>query len=343
MEKMVVHVGNRCNAACQYCHCPKSGDEFTLSPLLLSVLADKTHGAQLCVRFIGGEPTLYMPQIEKIVSVCSSVTEFVVSTNGLLLSDKQRIDFFNTHNFFVAVSYDGKQGKRAYRDIFESASHIENIKKLKRLGCSTTLDSDNLNFGQLFKEFGRIENKIQRPLRLRPHLIHCLGVDNDYLSLADVQVFADQYKQIVGNFIDDYIHYGLVNTKFFNMFYYLFTTIENYYIFPESRCYSKKTIQTNLAGKQYICPYCQTLENYLGSLDENQELVFLRLADKVEKRRPACMRCELYCFCGTYCLASKHPEIECKIQQELIPWFLNTISKYGIARFSKLKQYGGLI
>lgn len=343
MKKIVIHIGNRCNAACQYCHCQKSGDEFTLSPLLLSALADKTRQAQYCIRFIGGEPTLYMPQIEKIVSVCYQGTEFTISTNGLLLSEDQLIDFFNDNNFFVAISYDGRQGKRGYQSIFQSPKHIENIKKLKKIGCSTTLDSDNLDFSQLFQEFGMIENKLQRPLRFRPHLIHCLGSRNNYLKLSDVQTFTNQYKLAVDKFVTDYINYGLVNKKIFNMFYYLFTTIQNHYAFPETRCYSKKTIQTNLAGKQYLCLYRQIPENFLGVIAESQESVLSRLAGKVETSRPACLRCELYSFCGTYCLASQRPEIECKIQQELIPWFINTINKYGNDRFSKLKGYGGLV
>ncbi len=343
MNKFVIHVGNRCNAACQYCHCQKSGDEFHISPLLLSVLADKTQQVEYGVRFIGGEPTLYMPQIEKIVSVCRTGTEFTISTNGLLLSEDRLIDFFNAYNFFVAISYDGKQGKRGYQSIFQSPKHIENIKKLKKIGCSTTLDNDNLDFRELFQEFGMIENKLQRPLRFRPHLIHCLGSQNNYLKLSDVKTFTNQYKVVVGKFVADYINYGLVNKKIFNMFYYLFTTIENHYIFPETRCYSKKTIQTNLAGRQYLCPYRQTPENFLGNIEESQESALSRLADKVETSRPACLQCELYCFCGTHCLASQRPEIECKIQQELIPWFLNTINQYGIARFSKLKRYGGLV
>lgn len=343
MKKIVIHLGNQCNAACKYCHCQKSGDKETLSPLLLSFLAEKTLQEQHCVRFIGGEPTLYLPQIKQIVTACHNRTEFTISTNGLLLSDDILVEFLNNHSFFVAISYDGSYGKRGHQNIFQSPKHIENIKKLKKIGCSTTLDSNNLNLAQLLQEFGEIENKIQRPFYFRPHLIHSLSSNNGYLSLADIETYTSQYKVLVRKFINEYINYGLVNTKLFTMFYYLYTTTKNSYTFPETRCYSNKSVHVTLGGKHYLCSYSQSTENYLGEIAESPNKISSRLAEIIKIRRPSCVQCDLYKYCGTYCLASKHSEIECKTQHSIVIWFLNEINKYGSARFSGLNPYGGFV
>jgi len=341
MKKIVIYCGSRCNASCSYCHRKIDEEGASLPHSVLAFIKQQTNNEQTMVRFVGGEPTLYLPQIKEIVSASAAGTDFLISTNGLLLNNQEIINYLNSNGFFISISYDGQKGGRGYGNILVNPEYIPQIRKIDRLGFSTTLAKDNLNLSLLLEEWGEIENVIKRPMRFRPHHCHVTKPEGApyNMTLDEIKHYTGQWQSLIGEFMRYYAEYGLANMKLLNMFYYLYDRVNGYkHSQSETRCFSKGCIQVDLKGKHHICPYIRTPETYLGEVGEDIEVLLQRQAEMIRSRRPKCLGCDLYPYCGTYCFASIRPETECEVQKRLIGWFINELGKYEDGYFDKVNM-----
>ena len=162
-------------------HCHRMGEEeIPVSEKFLEKL--KKNPPEL-IKFIGGEPTLYMDKIEKFVNTVPN-TRFSVSTNAKDL-DKYN-EYFKKHNFLVVTSYDGLDSARPE----DPLNHDFGI----HLRFSTTVYKQNINLSNIYKGAAQKEEIINSNVYLYPHIANCLSkLDNSvHFNMED----ADSYMKI---------------------------------------------------------------------------------------------------------------------------------------------------
>ena len=291
-----IFLGGKCNLDCPYCH-RETGKEQGISPAFL----DELKGAER-IRFMGGEPTLYMDEIKKVVEACPDA-KFAITTNGVLF-DKYR-DYFLKHKFHVCFSYDGKNGVRGF-DPF--------TKKLDYpwVAVSCTLYHGNFSFKDILLEFAKKEEIIGRPLGFFPHIAHQTYSGNmSYgLSEPELHLVYVQYQEAIGRFVDDF-KLGLINTRWRAIMYQLLKRYHAGYEFGETYCVNRNLRKTDASGQSFSCHYIR--DEKVESKND--------LAAIIKDRFPDCASCAVYDMCGAACIKSKRHELECRFYRKLFTWF----------------------
>lgn len=153
LERLVIHVSNRCNLRCEYCYADGGNYkqeekllDFNTLKLIVSKFCDSFDGITN-VQYFGGEPLLNLPMIDQACRLfkekvtageIESVPEFSVVTNGTI-SNQDMIAIFKRHSVKVTISVDGPE------DIHDSLRGKGSFAKIQRL---TKLLKDNqIQFG----------------------------------------------------------------------------------------------------------------------------------------------------------------------------------------------------
>ena len=207
MEAVTVYLGSKCNLRCAYCHRESDGHEQGIS----DVFIDKIRGRDdIRIKFMGGEPTLYMDDIKKVVEAAPNA-KYAIGTNGTTL--KEHMEFFRKHRFLVCISYDGTdlRGFDPFQEVID----------YPWVAVSCTLYHGNTDFKKIIKKFAEKERIIGRSLSFFPHIVHVTGPHNEMYSLTpeDVECILQQYKDCLESFINDYVQYGVVNKRYLGLFY----------------------------------------------------------------------------------------------------------------------------
>jgi len=112
------HITNQCNLRCTYCYVYKTPDKMSEETAKKAVVkiffSAKKHGfKKIIFKFAGGEPILEFNKVLNVVKQAKELgknnnidLEFVVITNGVLLTDKV-CQILRDNNIRVAVSLDG--------------------------------------------------------------------------------------------------------------------------------------------------------------------------------------------------------------------------------------------
>lgn len=115
-KTIFIMLGNGCNLSCIYClqhplvHKSLSNK---INPDIYEFIKEcseengENHPVHL--QFFGGEPLVYYPNIKEIVETIKNMglkCTYSIITNGKLISDEM-VEFFNSNNFWVTVSWDG--------------------------------------------------------------------------------------------------------------------------------------------------------------------------------------------------------------------------------------------
>mgnify|MGYP003156255155 FL=1 len=115
---------------CPYCHREIAESEIGISDKLLEFLKKR----RCTITFKGGEPTLYMDDIKKVVNAADKAV-FEISTNGMFL--EKYIEYFRKHQFKIFISYDGDNNRVRGFDPFTK------VLNYPWLGVSSTLSHGN--------------------------------------------------------------------------------------------------------------------------------------------------------------------------------------------------------
>lgn len=312
-ETISIYLGSKCNLNCAYCHRKADKEEHGVTEKLLKLL-DEEHPKT--IRFIGGEPTLYMEDIKKVVKHCPWA-KFQVTTNAVLLADY--IDYFRKHKFKIVVSFDG--GNDNYRGI----DPLQEVIDYPDMGISTTICRGNTSFKKILKNFCEAEKKIKRPLLFFPHIVHHTSKKNEAyaLTLEDVENLLAEYKYAVGKFWRDFDNFGVINRRYQSIFMQLLNLTKAQYDFGETYCMSKKRMKVNTSGEAFNCSYIRNV-----SAHKNKKYM--------QKMFPACTKCDYYFMCGGACVQSLSHAIECKFYHGLYEFFCNFIAKLPEAKLKQL-------
>lgn len=122
VSEIILQITKCCNLQCRYCTFATnnlitrnhSSQKMTFDIARKSVDFLYEHSKDcksLSISFYGGEPTIEFDLIKQIVNYAESkfyskIIEYVITINGSILTD-EIMDFFQEHNFKLAISFDG--------------------------------------------------------------------------------------------------------------------------------------------------------------------------------------------------------------------------------------------
>ena len=177
LKRIFLVLGNECNFNCKYCLQHQKRNQqisakvnsevlYFLKMNALNFDPIKAKRKKLGLTFFGGEPFLYKNTIKQVVSELDNFKnrmKFTAITNGEYV-DEEWVNYLNKHNFFVSVSWDGRNVEKTRgKDILKE--NWNNISKLDGLFLIST--SSNLNYTIDFlddtlpyrKEYQKIHNR----------------------------------------------------------------------------------------------------------------------------------------------------------------------------------------
>ena len=136
-----IYLGSKCNMSCAYCHREADEKKDGISDDFLQRLKEMKPER---VKFMGGEPTLYMEEIKMVVAALPEA-EFAISTNGMNL--EEYLPYFRDHRFLIVISYDGCENKERGYDPFTK------LIDYPWLAVSTNIYHRNTDFKAILKSF----------------------------------------------------------------------------------------------------------------------------------------------------------------------------------------------
>lgn len=114
IERYVIHVTKLCNMRCLYCYEKDKTSIYTKEEILnlCKQIADNNKDIHFGIEFLGGEPMLAWDLIqvayEFFESYCKNrVQNYVITTNGTILTDEQAEYLSHNPKIIYAVSMDG--------------------------------------------------------------------------------------------------------------------------------------------------------------------------------------------------------------------------------------------
>ncbi|HJI42659.1 MAG TPA: radical SAM protein [Veillonellaceae bacterium] len=306
MEKLTIYLGSRCNLKCAYCHRVADTEEPSISESLLRYIRKKK---ALSIRFIGGEPTLYMDEIQKVVDAAPGAS-FSITTNGVLF-EKYR-DYFLKHHFHVCLSFDGSQESLRGYDPFQK------VLDYPWVAVSCTLYHGNTDFTQILQSFAAKEKIIGRSLSFFPHIMHVTSKENAAFALTreDFRNIARQWEDCVAELVEGYEKQGIINDRYMGLFWSLYQREQAKYRFGETYCVNHRVKKCDASGRFFTCLYLRNQVLPAVSPIRRQKRI-------MEAKFPHCWHCLVYPYCGGACIKSRQHELECYFYKRLYTWWLS--------------------
>lgn len=319
MTKITIYLGSRCNLNCVYCHRKADEKEPVISDALLTYLKSIK---DLQVRFIGGEPTLYMDEVKKVVEAVPDA-RFGITTNGLLF-DRYRKYFLN-HHFQVCISFDGNESLRGY-------DPFQHVMDYPWLAVSCTLYHGNTDFGKILKAFTEKEKVVGRTLSFFPHIMHVTSRENEPYALTreDFISILSQWKKAVTEYVEDYETYGVINTKYQGLFIGLYQRTLAHYTWGESYCVNHRMGKCDASGCFVSCLYIR--DDQLGDS-------VAAWVNQKKLLRSKCRDCPMYDHCGGACIKSIQHDRECYFYRRLFGWWKKFCQEHKEA----VEELGGIV
>ena len=138
-DSVVIMLGPECNLGCKYCM-QKSQNAFVLPQkinedifgFLKQVVEESPFEYPMTLEFTGGEPTIHMDTIKKIIEKTNELGfSYTILTNGKLLTS-ELINYINSKKIDVHLSWDGSASKRT-RGYDVMKDNINNVLKIDTL------------------------------------------------------------------------------------------------------------------------------------------------------------------------------------------------------------------
>lgn len=300
MMKIIIYLGSKCNLNCPYCHRESSEKEEHISDELINFLKQ----GEYSIVFKGGEPTLYMDDIKKVVDNVKAA-EFTVHTNGVLLN--QYMSYFQEHNFKILISYDGNDIRK-----FEPFAFLMGY---RNIGVSCTLSHKNINIEKILDDFGRYSLFTGSYLFFYPHFVHYTNKDNQEYALTDSEydsVF-EQYKKCLNNYLSDIVRFKIINKRYEGLFKGLRYVLHNDYQYGETFCANSRCLRVDTNGNRFNCLYIRNTILQDDWLECQQNLI--------DREFPLCKICSVYDMCGAGCVKSLYHDRECRFYKKMYSWF----------------------
>ena len=295
--QITLYLGSQCNLHCAYCHREASNGEGGISEEFLAKLKRNPPGT---IKFMGGEPLLYMKEIRKVVEAVSQA-KFAVSTNGIGIQ--------------ICISYDGAEKDLRGYDPFTALWDYPD------LAVSTTLYHGNTDLGAIMDRFREKEKVIGRPLSFFPHLMHVTSEANRPYALTqeDYASILEQYKKYAGLYLSRLRKFGIRDKRYEGLYQTLERRREVQYMYGETYCSNRTIRKVDAKGQAYPCLYIRKEKLGTDWLKEQQALL--------DSINPGCCQCSVYDMCGGACIVSQDHELECRFYKDLYTWFQKEVTR----------------
>ena len=307
--QITLYLGSQCNLHCAYCHREASDGEGGISEEFLAKLKRNPPRA---IKFMGGEPLLYMKEIRKVVAAVPKA-KFAVSTNGIGI--EKHLEYFREHRFQICISYDGAEKDLRGYDPFTALWDYPD------LAVSTTLYHGNTDLGAIMAKFREKEKVIGRNLSFFPHLMHVTNETNRKYALTreDYDSILEQYKKYVGLYLSRFRRFGIRDKRYEGLYQTLERRREVQYIYGETYCSNRTIRKVDAKGRQYPCLYIRRQGLSDNWLKEQQDLL--------DALSPECRQCSVYGMCGGACLVCQEHDLECLFYKALYTWFQKEVNR----------------
>lgn len=357
IDTIFIILGYECNLACKYClqHTPEMVTEcisHEINPDIYDFIEQVVEESPKKVRlqFFGGEPLVFRDSIKKIVEEIDRRkldVSWSLMTNGKLIS-QEMVDLFNSHNFWVCVSWDGINSNRTRMyDAFEDPDKKDLLFQIKDLGISAVLSAYNYpleiceSFQKLSAEYYEKWNK-----HLYMNIDEVMdtgGVDPDLLDIdydrVEKEMFEMTYEYLKDRTngevpFEHYARNTFINTiyNFLSGFYDEKGFYRGKYRSNTCNCGNGyTTLNLGLDGTLYPChntsTKCGTIywnyQNYLNKLLET---------DNTKENLKTCKDCIALAYCHTGCKMvspERREQTYCKLKKAVFLPVLSVIQNYG--------------
>ena len=163
-ERYVIHVTKLCNLDCKYCYESDTTSTYTTDEIIdfCHNIVINNKDKEFGIEFLGGEPMLGWNNIVAAYNYLekfNKITDYVITTNGTILTDEQLEFFKRNTKIYYAVSMDGVKWANQFRVFKNSGINsyetvVNNLKKfLKEIGpqrCSVHIVAHHYNVANLY-------------------------------------------------------------------------------------------------------------------------------------------------------------------------------------------------
>lgn len=302
-------MGSKCNMNCPYCHREQNEiKETNIDSKFLEFLKDK----ECIIIFKGGEPTLYMEDIYKVVEAANKAV-FRINTNGKLLY--KYIDYFRKHNFQICISYDGNNNNIRGFDPFKNYINYNNLE------ISSTICHGNTDIEKILDNFMEKSFILGKIVSFYPHVVHYTNENNKKYALTKEEYVSvlKQYKTCITKYIEYAKKYHCINMRYRGIYSMLRLRLEHHFEWGETYCAWKNSERYDNHGNRYNCLYIRDTKLEDNYIEEQKKLI--------EQINPKCKTCKVYDMCGAGCLKSLAHKNECWFYFNLYSWFRDIYKK----------------
>lgn len=311
-NQIAVKFGNACNGQCLYCsqgssHYDNKKNSFVSDDVidwlvgwsrLFPENADIKKAGEIV--FYGGEPLIYFDAIKDCVQrlVAMGVnpsTNFWISTNGLLL-DGDIVDFINSFDIEVGLSYDGKNTLKTRRRVLsrEQEKLFLNIKRRNILSVVNAYDFDFID-NKLFLEKKFFNTPVHANL---------ITANNDMpkeLYSFDWIRMEHSIKKLIS-----YYRYHPVDYSFNHLVWiYIKPRLNGFLSSGYSGCSSGATKLSMDTEGNFL--FCNNSNIRLCSIYDNEETIVSAYKNAIAPRLDRCLKCDYFVYCRCHCpLSEKH-------------------------------------
>jgi len=343
-----VMLGSSCNLNCKYCMQHALIETPVPARNLDAGIIDfiAAHAAEsdkpLDVRFYGGEPLIYMDDIRQIVHLLKEKqanVRFSIISNGKLLTE-EIVQFFNAHNFEVAISWDGDNvsDTRRYDVVKEHRAELLQIDNLSIDGVLTSYNyiydflQANVSLQDEYKKLHGYTYKV-----FTDEIMDCDNSSRE-LTNVDLKRVYEQSEAVVKKALSDEVEHSTLSRMCFEIFYRaVFRSM-----ISEKSCLSKDycacsnavcTINLDLDGNLYQCHnnwkkvgniFLDNYETYMAHAVINENI-------SRHNHENHCKDCEASLMCSTGCPLIGQPMREktgyCEMKKASFLPFIKEIRK----------------
>lgn len=345
--KIFVILGDGCNLSCRYCIQHGIERNQIKTDINLDVLKWIDYEAELCngaldVCFFGGEPLLYFDAIKRFVTYHKAQNlRYHLITNGKALT-REMVDFFNSHNVYLTVSWDGENVKdtRGY-DVFDEKNGKKDLLfALDDLCVTGVVSSKNYPYDML-KAMQKIDDEYYRI-----HRFH-INVNTDFIfgcnlpdrTLADIDYkkLDAQVRDILREY-DKFVKGGEASPCIVQWMTRYLDIYLSYMSDPSFRPYcqnGKRILNVDLKGNLYLCHNTREIIGTIYSRRDRYDARIEALEENTEEQTSVCEKCSALKACRIVCKLIPFSEREahyCKLRRAaftpVVEYIENNLAQY---------------
>lgn len=319
ISKVRLVLGWTCNLKCKYC-IQRKHDAFyegSISQACIDYLLGKRDEARfrgdlLKISLLGGEPLLYIKDIETLINRIGDVNVvWKIVTNGTLLN-KKNVDYFNQHNVEVVLSHDGKEVKGLRgEDPLTDPTVKQAVMDIRKLSITTVVTSQSQDLIAIER---LLQNYLDREFKFIPRFYQLTNRSGDRKFLAyDYEAWEQTCEHILRvalnnsnswerNFFDEYL----------GRFYKEYARKKSSSLDePAAQCLEWGTAVTiNKNGEILLCQNRNYVVGQVGAEYAARKANFELVGEIEKKNRKKCDSCFWLSICMRQCPLSKFTDLQ---------------------------------